>query len=508
MSLIVFVVLTFAFAGLSLGLRGRAPVATIVGLVGLVGAVVAAIAIVPGQIVLVDQGALATTSYLRLFLILGSVVGLGLALAGLAGGTRRDAPATTLAILGAAALTLGLVDPRAAVLAATAGGVFGVLLTLVPGGGRGGATVGIREIRAVVVAGALAVAATAWIGRDLSQLSASPAVFGLAYLAVAVAVGLRFGAIPFHLWAARLADVVPETALPILTALAPATLAVVAVAWIDASVAPLALDLGSERAVILAIAIASIVLSAIAGFVQDDIEHIVGYSIVGDAGVVILALTALSPDAWAPARIWILSFVVARSAFAAWAAGIRAGFWTGRVADLRGWALRSPILAIGLVLVVVASVGLPGVASFDARASLVNGALGGPFATLVLLATLAPMGYYVRLFAIGFARPDRSGGPLGAWRPVVERLDVTALRPWLRTTWNANRAFTSASVALLLALLAMGTSAGAFGGPAAAAEGPPNVGTPNEVVAPGPSGDQPTPGPSGDLPSSGASASP
>jgi len=73
------------------------------------------------------------------------------------------------------------------------------------------------------------------------------------------------------------------------------------------------------------------------------------------------------------------------------------------------------------------------------------------------------------------------------------------------------------SIALLLALLAMGTSAGAFGGPAAAAEGPPNIGTPNDVVAPGPSGDQPSPLPSGDqsspassveLPSSGASASP
>ena len=55
---------------------------------------------------------------------------------------------------------------------------------------------------------------------------------------------MRFGAIPFHLWAARLTDVVPETALPILTAFAPASLAVVALAWIDASVAPLLVDLG------------------------------------------------------------------------------------------------------------------------------------------------------------------------------------------------------------------------------------------------------------------------
>ena len=49
-------------------------------------------------------------------------------------------------------------------------------------------------------------------------------------------------------------------------------------------------DLGPERAIVIAIAVASIVLAAIAAFVQDDIEHVVGYSIVGDAGVVILAL--------------------------------------------------------------------------------------------------------------------------------------------------------------------------------------------------------------------------
>ena len=337
MSLVAFLVVTFGFAGLALVLRARRRSTTVVGILGLVVAVFGALAIEPGQVLVIDGGGMATTAYLRLFLVLGSLVGLGLALAGLASGTRLDAPAVTLAILGATALTLSLIDPRAAVLAATAGGLFGVLVAPVPSGGRAGATIGIREARAVVVAGALAIAATAWFGRDLSQLGAQPVVFGLAYLAFAVAVAMRFGAIPFHLWAARLADVVPETALPILTALAPASMAIVALAWTDTSVAPLLIDLGPARAIVLAIAIASIVLAAIAAFVQDDIEHILGYSIVGDAGVVVLALAALEPEAWAPARTWILAFVVSRSAFAAWIAGIRAGFWTGRVADLRGW---------------------------------------------------------------------------------------------------------------------------------------------------------------------------
>ena len=84
---------------------------------------------------------------------------------------------------------------------------------------------GIREDAGGGRGGHLAIAATAWFGRDLSQLAAQPVVFGLAYLAFAIAVAIRFGAIPFHLWAARLADAAPETTLPILTALAPAAFA-------------------------------------------------------------------------------------------------------------------------------------------------------------------------------------------------------------------------------------------------------------------------------------------
>ena len=493
MSLVLFVIVTMAFTGLGLGLRATPRLSTAIGLVGLVAAVVAAVAITPGQVVVIGGGAIASTAYLRLFLVLGSVIGLGLVVSGLAAGSRRDAPTVTLGILASVGLTLGVVDPRAAVLVATAGGLFGVLVTLVPGGGRAGATVGIRESRAVAVAGALAIAATAWFGRDLSGLTAQPVVFGLAYLGFAVAVALRFGAIPFHLWAARLADVVPETALPVLTAIAPASLAIVAIAWIDASVAPLAIDLGPERFIIIAIALASIVLAAVAAFVQDDLEHVLGYSIVGDAGVIILALAIVEPDAGAPARTWILAFVVARSAFAAWVAGVRAGFWTGRVGDLRGWALRSPILTVAFGLVVVASVGFPGLASFDARTAIVEGALPSPFSIVALLATLAPIGYYGRLLVIGLSRPDRILESDDAWRPVIKRVDLTSLRPWLATMWTSNRSFSTAAIAFALAVVALATASGAFGGPAAAAERPPVVVSPNVIGAPAGSG-APSPG--------------
>jgi formate hydrogenlyase subunit 3/multisubunit Na+/H+ antiporter MnhD subunit len=261
--------------------------------------------------------------------------------------------------------------------------------------------------------------------------------------------------------------------------LAPASLAIVALAWTDASIAPLLVDLEAERMVVLAIAIASIVLAALAALVQDDLEHVVGYSIIGDAGVVLLALAVLEPAGWAPARIWILVFIVTRSAFAAWAGGIRAIFRTGRIDDLRGWLIRSPILAVAFGLVVAAGVGLPGLVAFEARSSLVSLALDGPVATLVLVGTLAPLTYYARLLTIGLGRPTMPVNPAADWRPRVERLDLTSPIAWLRTTWNLNRAFSAAVIAALLGMLALATSVGAFGGPSAAAglpailEGPP-----------------------------------
>ena len=468
MSLATYVLAAFGFAAVAWATRGRGSVGSVVGIAGLIAATIAALRIRPGDSFPIGDGGLAATEYVRLFMVMGSVVGLGLAISGLASRVQRDLPTLTLATLGFAALTLSLTDARSAVMAGTAGGVSAALLAITPGGDRPGASIGIRDARAVLIAGAMALAATAWIGRDLGQLDAPPVVFGLAYLAVALAVAIRFGAIPFHLWVARLTEAVPEAGLPIVTVLAAAPLAIVGLAWTDASITPVLVDLGTERGVVLAIAVASIVLAAIAALVQDDLEHVVGYSIVGDAGVALLALVALDPTVSGAARLWILALVATRSAFAAWAAGLRLAFGTGRIIELRGWLTRSPVLAVAFALVVIASIGVPGLAVFDARSTIIAAAVDDPFATLIALGVLTPLAYYGRLLSIGLARPDGAPQP-GAWRPRVTRIDLTAPRGWWLTTWDSNRAFGAALVAVVLGVLAVVTAGGAFGGPSFAA---------------------------------------
>ncbi|MEX2183895.1 MAG: proton-conducting transporter membrane subunit [Chloroflexota bacterium] len=496
MTLLPFLIVTVGGAVAVLLVRGPERLATFIGLLALLAALATALAIEPGQSLVMGGSGIATTSYLRLFLVLGAGAGLLLAVIGTAAGSRRDATAVTLAILGTSALALSIPDTLLAVMAATAGGLFGALLCIAPLGGRAGATVGTRALRATIVAGTIAIAAAAWIGRDLSDLAAQPVVFGLAYLAMAVAVAIRFGAIPFHAWAARLADAVPETSLPLVTAWAPAAMAIVALTWMDASIAPLLVDLDQARAVVVAIALASIVLASVAALIQDDVEHVVGYAIVGDAGVVILAIAALDPEAWAPARMWILSFVVARTAFAAWAAALRATFFTGRLADLRGWAIRSPLLAVAFLLVVGASIGLPGLAAFEARGALIDLTIDGPLALVAWVGVLSPLAYYGRLLLIGLGRSaPRAGGP-STWRPQLRALDLTDLRRWGSMAWSDNRAFAATVSAVTVAVLAVAVSVGAFGAPAAAAGLPPIVRDVTEVFQPDGSDDPGESGPS------------
>ncbi len=136
------------------------------------------------------------------------------------------------------------------------------------------------------------------------------------------------------------------------------------------------------------------------------------------------------------------------------------------------------------MLIAVASVGFPGLASFEARASLADLVVVAPLSTVLVIVMLVPLIYYGRLLVIGLAPPDRVGGPVMPWRPHVARPDLGALRHWLRGTWDGNRAFTTASLAAFLAVLALATAAGAFGGPTAAAESVPTVAIPDEFGRP------------------------
>jgi len=484
-----------AFGLASLGVRRWPMGPWVVGLAGFGVLLAGAWALPLGVRAQIGDETLQSTGYLRLLLMLVAAAGGFLTFIAAAVGTTRSLPALMFVWFGTTGTALSLVNPVPAILLLTLGSLVAIVMA-VEAGGAARAMVAARGLRAIVVAGFLAALAITWadvagiglragIG-DGGSLPDGGAV-GLAYLAAAMAVALRAGAIPLHAWSSRLADCLPTLAIPVTFAWGPAALAIVVLGWIQPAISPLGQPLQVEHAVVAILAVIAIIFGSLAAFVHDDIEHVVTYSLVSDTGVVLLAVAAADDSAWGPVRLWILAYVVAKSAFAGWAVAMRATFGTSRITDLHGWARRSPLLGGGLILVGLVAVGVPGLAAFEARGSLIGLALDPPFDVVAWVGALAAAGYYARLLVTGFRPPSAAValavGASPRWpggRP--DRITPEMARQ-LPAAWRLNRAPAAAAAALALATLGVVVAAGGLHGPGISAAPPPGAGGQEEVLS-------------------------
>lgn len=404
MSVLVFVGVTAAAAVLSFATRRRRIAGGIVAAVGLLAALIAALAIRTDDRLEIAGSALVGTTYGRLFLVLGLAVLAGILVIGRLAAWHRTAPAAVLG--GAAALGLAVATPdqAPALIAAAAAALVGTLVILVHPVTPSRVRAMGREVRGAVVGLVLGLVAVSVVPVDEPGTAAGPVAAGFALLAAAVAVGHRLAAFPLHARASRLVDTAPAVALPLLLAWIPAGWALVLLGWSDAAISPASDVLGVERMLLEALACATLVGGAIAALIADEVEKVVAYTIVADAGVVLLAFAALDPQAYVAIRAWLVLFVAAKAALVAVAIALRAAYGTGRLRELGGWARRSPALALGLGVLLVAAIGWPGSTTWDARQRLLEPAFGGPALYLGFLATLGAATAIARVLSIGLAR--------------------------------------------------------------------------------------------------------
>ncbi|MES2210880.1 MAG: proton-conducting transporter membrane subunit [Chloroflexota bacterium] len=362
--------------------------------------------------------------------------------------------------------------------------------------GTSGARLGTAVVRPLIASTLLSLFVVAWAASPAGPLTAvgplgetDPSLdvaMGLALVALVAAVVLRLGAIPAHAWVARYTEAMPASAVPPLLGWGAAAFGLVALGWVEVTIAPTAAPLGAERAVVAVIAAAGIVLGGIAAVLHDDIEHVLAYAIVQDAGIVLLAFATTGPTATAAGRDWILTAVAVKAGLAAWVHVTRSTYGTNRRPDLRGWARRAPILGVAFAIVIIGAIGLPTFAGYEARATLLRLALPGPVSTLVLIAAFAPAIFLGRLLVDGvgamspLVRASTGAslvgrGSAGAW--AGDRTPVRMLPAVIR----ANRLALAAAAAVLAATVGLSVAIGGLGST-----------TPNE----GPAGGDAAPTPS------------
>ena len=474
-------------AGLATIFAGGAsrPLALGIGLIGSLVVLAIALAMPAEESLAIGGVGLVGTPLVRAMAVAWSA---GLAVLGLlelAVGGRPTVVGPSLVGLAVASVALATGDPASSVAALAAGGVAAVIVPGLNGWLDASDTSSRlpttnRGALAIVGSGLVGLAVIAWGASPAAPLGGGGVVgsdpdarvaLGLALLTIVAAVAIRCGLIPLHVWAARFMEGVSPLAIPAAFTWGSAAFVLVALGWSQVALGPDAAG-DVERLVIIGLSLTSLVLGGLAAMVHDDIEHVLGYSILQDAGIAVLAFASLEPDAAAAARNWLVASATVKTALAAWAAVVRTTYGGHRLADLGGWARHSPVLGLSFAGIVVAAVGLPGMALFDARSSLIDGAIPGIGGFPALLIAAMPAIYLGRIAVAGITavsptvasspsgRPRLSGFRMEGWSEGPRDQAIRALPETLR----ANRAPLMALGVLALAAMALATAIGGAGG--------------------------------------------
>jgi len=425
MSLLIFLVACGAGSALGLSLRPTRFGGRAIGIAGLLAAFVSALRIGAGTTLQIGDVTLAGSQYSGLFLACAAGSGLLLSIVALAAGWPDDIAPAGLAVFAGLAVATTATDPLAALTAGAAAATAGALMMLRYSPENAGIDGQLAEIRTIAIVAVAFLLAGVAVVRPPWSHSDGP-VLALCFLGVALAIAVRSGAVPFHIPASHIALTGKRFAQAVALIWIPAGLGLLALSW-SALIAHGGSDwLNWTVALIQAVAIGTILLGALAALVHDELEEIVAYSIVADAGFVLLALAARSDAAAQPARLWLLVFIASKTTLVAWAAAMSRSFGTSNLGKLRGWLRKTPLLGVALAAIVVATLGWPGNAVYEARSHLVNLALPGALQLVFFAAMLLTLAYVARVLAIGLFQPSvevaGATGELPTW--FVNRLRV------------------------------------------------------------------------------------
>lgn len=268
-------------------------------------------------------------------------------------------------------------------------------------------------------------------GLDLAALAHAahgldPGVTRVAVVLLVLGFGTKAGLAPLHAW---LPDAHSQAPAPVSALMSGVLLSVAFYAILRVKViADAALGAGFTRAVLIVMALASLLVAASLLLAQRDYKRMLAYSSIEHLGLVALGAAVGSPLALAAALLHILGHGLVKAVLFLGAGRLLQTAGTSRIDGVRGLAARQPVLAGCLAFGVVALIGLPPFSIFAsefgvARAGFAAG-LGWVTAAsllVVLVIAAALIGHTSRML---LGTPPEGPGAATAVRPVPRTVAV------------------------------------------------------------------------------------
>jgi len=233
-------------------------------------------------------------------------------------------------------------------------------------------------------------------------------VFGTVFVVSGMA--FKLGVAPFHMWVPDVYEGTP-TAVTLLIGGAPklAAFAVFLRILVEGLI-PVAAD---WQQMLLVMAVLSMAIGNITALLQQNIKRMLAYSSIAHMGFMLLGLlsgvvdgnsSGLAPDAYSAALFYILIYVLTvLGAFGVILMLSHAGHEAEKLDDFRGLNHRSPWCALVMMIFMLSLAGLPPLAGFYAKLSVLQAVVASGRVWLAIVAVLlAVIGafYYLRVIKV------------------------------------------------------------------------------------------------------------
>jgi NADH-quinone oxidoreductase subunit N len=228
---------------------------------------------------------------------------------------------------------------------------------------------------------------------------------GLIVGLVFVMAGLAFkvSAVPFHMWTPDVYEGAP-TPVTALFAVAPKIAAIAL--FTRVMTGPFGPLLAEWRQIVVAIAIASMILGALAAINQTNIKRLMAYSSIGHVGYALVGLAAGTASGARGVMIYMATYLpMTVCAFACILAMKRRGRMVENIADLAGLARSQPKIAYAFAIAMMSLIGMPPLAGFFGKIFVFLPAIeAGLYALAVIgmLTSVVGAYYYLRVVKVMF----------------------------------------------------------------------------------------------------------
>ncbi|MGE4125398.1 MAG: NADH-quinone oxidoreductase subunit NuoN [Pusillimonas sp.] len=254
---------------------------------------------------------------------------------------------------------------------------------------------------------------------ESEQAQRLPLVFGLVFVVAGLA--FKLGAVPFHMWVPDVYQGAP-TSVTLIVGAAPklAAFAIMMRLLVDA-LHGLSFD---WQPMLLILAVLSLAVGNLTAIVQTNFKRMLAYSTISHMGFVFLGLLSgvvkdqpIASEAYGASLFYMVIYVLTTLAsFGVILVLSRRGFECEEISDLKGLNKRNPVLAGVLLLTMFSLAGIPPLAGFYAKLSVLQALVGAGLLWLAVVAVIFSLigaFYYLRVVKVAyFDEPEGQVQPL------------------------------------------------------------------------------------------------